>query len=300
MPSYYDKIKFRRLRLSSIVAIEIVWSERTISPKRHVGTRKASQPMDSWTAVPELFRTSTKPLPHPWEERFGPLRAGRIDHLMVVGQIGQSLDGRIATASGHSHYINGAAGLAHLHRLRALVDAVVVGVGTALADDPQLTVRRVSGPSPARVVLDPAGRLPASARMFAADGNRCLRIAAAGAGGTPSLGVETVTLPTTGGRIAPADILQALAAHGFRRVLIEGGAETVSRFLLARCLDRLHVVVAPIILGSGRPSFALPPIDRVGEALSAPMQVHHLDGEVLYDCDLSAQRDAIGRANRST
>ncbi len=256
--------------------------------------------MDSWTAVPDLFRTSTEPLPPPWEERFGPLRAGHIDNLMVVGQIGQSLDGRIATASGHSHYINGAAGLAHLHRLRALVDAVVVGVGTALADDPQLTVRRVSGPSPTRVVLDPAGRLPASARLFAADGIRCLRIAAASANGAPPPGAETVKLPAADGRIAPADILMALAARGFRRVLIEGGAETVSRFLVARCLDRLHVVVAPIILGSGRPSFALPPIDRVGEALRAPMRVHQLDGEVLYDCDLSAQRDAIGRANTST
>ena len=79
--------------------------------------------------------------------------------MVVVGQCGQSIDARIATASGHSHYINGAEGLAHLHRLRALVDAVVVGVGTALADDPQLTVRRVAGPNPARVVIDPNGRL---------------------------------------------------------------------------------------------------------------------------------------------
>ena len=78
---------------------------------------------------------------------------------MVVGQIGQSLDGRIATESGHSKYINGPAGLTHLHRLRALVDAVVIGVGTAIADDPQLTVRRVSGQQPARVVIDPKGRL---------------------------------------------------------------------------------------------------------------------------------------------
>ena len=100
--------------------------------------------MDSWTAVPEAFRALT-PLPAPWEELFGPLRAGAADGLVVVGQIGQSLDGRVATASGHSHYINGPAGLAHLHRLRALVDAVVIGMGTALADDPQLTVRRVSG-----------------------------------------------------------------------------------------------------------------------------------------------------------
>ena len=92
--------------------------------------------MDSWALVPELVRSGASQLPAPWEELFGPLRAGVVDDLMVVGQLGQSLDGRVATETGHSHYINGAAGLAHLHRLRALVDAVVVGIGTALMDDP--------------------------------------------------------------------------------------------------------------------------------------------------------------------
>src|ERR1700704_2740400 len=88
-----------------------------------------------------------------WDGIFGPLHAGQVDDLVVVGQIGQSLDGRAATATGHSHYINGAEGLDHLHRLRALMDAVVVGVATALADDPLLTVRRVCGPHPARGIL---------------------------------------------------------------------------------------------------------------------------------------------------
>src|SRR5258707_155241 len=74
-----------------------------------------------------------------WDGIFGPLRAGRVDDLVVVGQIGQSLDGRTATSTGHSHYINGSEGLDHLHRLRAIVDAVIVGIGTALADDPLLT-----------------------------------------------------------------------------------------------------------------------------------------------------------------
>jgi riboflavin-specific deaminase-like protein len=256
--------------------------------------------MDSWTGVPEMFRASARPLPAPWEARFGPLRTGASDGLVVVGQIGQSLDGRIATATGHSHYINGPEGLAHLHRLRALVDAVVVGVGTALADDPQLTVRRVAGPNPARVVLDPNGRLPGSARLYASDGAQRLLISACGTTAVPPPGVEVVTLAITDETIAPADILAALAARGLRRVLIEGGADTVSRFLAARCLDRLHVVVAPIILGSGRPSFALPPVDRVADALSMSMHVHPLDGEVLYDCDLSAQRLPVGCANRST
>ena len=66
----------------------------------------------------------------------------------------------------------------------------------------------------------------------------------------------------------------------------------VSRFLVANCLDRLHVVVAPIIIGSGRPSFNLPPIERVQEALRAPMKIHQLDGDVLFDCD--PERSAAG------
>ncbi len=114
-----------------------------------------------------------------WNEIFAPLAASQVDELIVIGQIGQSLDGRAATATGHSHYINGSDGLDHLHRLRALVDAVVVGVGTAIADDPQLTVRRVAGENPARVIIDPNGRLPATARAFRDDGTRRIVITAA-------------------------------------------------------------------------------------------------------------------------
>jgi riboflavin-specific deaminase-like protein len=231
---------------------------------------------------------------------FGPLRTGASDGLVVVGQIGQSLDGRIATSSGHSKYINGPAGLTHLHRLRALVDAVVIGVGTALADDPQLTVRRVAGPQPARVVLDPNGRLPATAKVFANDGVRRLLVTAEATRCAPPPGVELLPLPVAGKHIAPPTILAALAERGLRRLLIEGGADTVSRFLAAGCLDRLHVVVAPIILGAGRASFILPPVERADQALRVPIHAHQLDDEVLFDCDLSAQRVPIGRTKTST
>jgi riboflavin-specific deaminase-like protein len=213
----------------------------------------------------------------------------------VVGQFGQSIDARIATTTGHSHYINGAAGLAHLHRLRALVDAVVVGIGTAVADDPQLTVRHVAGPSPARVVIDPSGRLPASARLLAADGIRRIVMTRAETQMRLPAGVEHVALPSPGGQLAPNAILAALAERGFRRILIEGGADTVSRFLAAGCLDRLHVVIAPIILGAGRSSVSLAPIARVEEAMRVPMRIHKLGEEVLLDCDLSAQRAAVAK-----
>jgi diaminohydroxyphosphoribosylaminopyrimidine deaminase / 5-amino-6-(5-phosphoribosylamino)uracil reductase len=256
--------------------------------------------MESWAFVPESFRSMAVPLPVPWEAVFGPLRAGTVDDMVVVGQLGQSLDGRVATPTGHSHYINGPAGLAHLHRLRALVDAVVVGIGTAIADDPQLTVRRVSGPQPARVVIDPNGRLLGSARLLADDGVRRIILTASGMQPKLPRGIEIAELQKSGGQIAPSAILAALKERGLRRILIEGGADTVSRFLAAGCLDRLHVVVAPIVLGSGRVGLTLPPIERADQALRAPMHVHRLDDEVLFDCDLSAQRVAVGCASRST
>jgi len=223
-----------------------------------------------------------------------------VDDCLIVGQLGQSLDGRVATESGHSKYINGPAGLVHLHRLRSLVDVVVVGVGTAIADDPQLTVRRVSGPQPARVVIDPKGRLCADARMFADNGVRRLLITEERTRCTAPAGVEVITLPKIDGQFAPSAILDALAGCGMRRMLIEGGADTISRFLVAGCLDRLHVMVAPIILGNGGPGIVLPSLDRADQAPRMPVRVHKIDDDVLFDCDLSAQRVALGIAKKST
>jgi diaminohydroxyphosphoribosylaminopyrimidine deaminase / 5-amino-6-(5-phosphoribosylamino)uracil reductase len=255
---------------------------------------------DPWEDFSNIFRRGQQPLPQGWADLFGPLRKGTVDDLVVVGQLGQSLDGRIATESGHSKFINGPAGLVHLHRLRSLVDAVVVGVGTAIADDPQLTVRRVVGPQPARVLIDPNGRLGAGARMFADNGIRRLLITAPGTRCLPPSGVEVVALPVVDGQIAPSGILAALAGCGMRRILIEGGANTVSRFLVAGCLDRLHVTVAPIILGGGGPGLILPPLERADQAPRMPIRVHKIDDDVLFDCDLSGQRVALGVAKKST
>jgi riboflavin-specific deaminase-like protein len=259
----------------------------------------SESPHHDWPAVPQAFRAACA-LPAPWDELFGPLRTGEVDELMVLAQIGQSLDGRVATVNGRLEYINGPAGLAHLHRLRALMDAVVVGIGTALADDPQLTVRNVEGPNPVRIVIDPRGRLPAHARLLADDGIRRMVVTAEGVRAKLPAGVEVLALPARDGHIAPADILAPLAARGLRRVLIEGGCETISRFIAAGCLDRLHVVVAPILLGSGRPSCALAPIARAEQAIRPQVRTFPLGNEVLFDCDLTAQRRPIGRAKKST
>ncbi len=209
---------------------------------------------------------------------------------LVIGQIGQSLDGRIATASGHSHYINGKSAITHLHRLRALVDAVVIGVGTALADDPQLTVRLVDGPNPARVVIDPMGRLPPGARCLEG-GER--RIVIGSTGQSPRPDIEAISLPAAAGRFAPRDIIGALAGLGLHRILIEGGGMTISQFLDAGCLDRLHVLVAPMIIGSGRAGIQLAEIARLDEAVRPSVTVTAFDGgDVLFDCDLGRRRNS--------
>jgi len=263
--------------------------------KQAQNSRSRSKPQDpDWDGIPSTFRSGGLLPPH-WDGLFGPLRNATVDDLVVIAQMGQSLDGRIATPTGHSHYINGAAGRAHLHRLRALVDAIVVGVATVVADDPQLTVRLVHGPCPARVVLDPSGRAAADARVFATDGARRLIVTAATGRAPLPAGVEIVNLPLTDGRFAPAAILNAIAERGFRRILVEGGPATISGFLAASCLDRLHILVAPIILGAGPAGLALAPITRIDEALRPAVRIHRIAEEVLFDCDFSARRVPVFR-----
>ncbi|WMS43268.1 RibD family protein [Acuticoccus sp. MNP-M23] len=204
---------------------------------------------------------------------------------LVVGQLGQSLDGRIATASGHSHYVNGPEAIAFLHHLRAHVDAVVVGAGTALADDPQLTVRCCAGPSPARILIDGKRRSGPGLRMLrSADGAGRLVFGARLPDDPPD--VEHV-VPSANAPLAPEAILAVLAERGWHRVLIEGGAHTVSAFLAAGALSRLCVAVAPLIIGGGPGGIALPPVDRLDSALRPETKTFMLPaGDVIFDCTL--------------
>ncbi|WP_457106211.1 RibD family protein [Methylobacterium sp. P5_C11] len=215
---------------------------------------------------------------------FAPFRAGTAQRPFVVAQLGQSLDGRIATRSGDSKYINLCPALDHLHRIRAQVDAVVVGIGTVLADDPLLTVRRVDGASPARVVIDPSGRIPPTARCLAEDGVRRLVVCRSNAAVPRS--AEAVRMADHAA-FCPRAIVARLGSLGFARVLIEGGARTVSSFIDAGAIDRLHLMVAPMLMGSGRCGLDLRPISALSEAMRPLTTSYHLGGgEVLFDCDL--------------
>ncbi len=219
-------------------------------------------------------------------EIFMPIVAARAQarRTMVVALLGQSLDGRIATLSGHSHYVNCEAALLHLHRMRALADAVIVGAGTVALDDPQLTVRRCEGRTRLRVVVDPDARAPAERKVFA-DGRAPTLLARCREAAVPA-GAEAVTVARKDNAMDIGALLDTLYSRGVRLALVEGGGRTVSHFMASRRVDRLQLAIAPLVIGSGRPSIALPPIETLADALRPPTRRFALGADTLFECRL--------------
>jgi len=210
------------------------------------------------------------------------------DHPMRIAHLGQSLDGRIATVIGASHYVTGPENIDHLHRLRALCDAVVVGAGTAEADNPRLTVRRVAGENPLRVVIDPRGRLSPTLGIFNDCAAKTLIYRAkpvpAKQAAQFSENVEIAVMPKEDDGISPGAIIDDLRQRGAKRIFVEGGGVTVSRFLRAGCLDRLQVTIAPMVIGSGRSGISLPEIDRLDRAIRPRARHFSMGSDILFDC----------------
>lgn len=219
---------------------------------------------------------------------YAPLCGAHEGRPLTIAHLGQSLDGYIATASGDSYYVTGPENVCHLHRMRALCSAIVVGARTIERDDPQLTVRHVAGPNPVRVVLDPSAKLDASRRVFTDGAAATLVVHAAGVEARAPGSAEIVRVPVEGGRLNLAVLLERLRERGLASVFVEGGGSTVSRFLEAGVLDRLHVAIAPLVLGSGRPGLTLPARERIAECLRPAHRVFTMGGDVLFDCDLRA------------
>jgi diaminohydroxyphosphoribosylaminopyrimidine deaminase/5-amino-6-(5-phosphoribosylamino)uracil reductase len=181
---------------------------------------------------------------------------------LVTLKLAASLDGRIATSSGASRWITAAPARALVHRLRDEHDAVMVGAGTVIADDPQLTCRRRGGRDPLRVIVDGRLRLPLTATVVSRDAAPGTVVATAVRGGAKLAalrrrGVRVVSLPARGGEIALPVLLRRLATDHVSSVLIEGGAGLAAAALRARVVDRLLIFLAPkLIGGDGVPMLA--------------------------------------------
>ena len=207
------------------------------------------------------------------------------DQHVVTAHLGQSMDGFIATTNGKSHYINGQKNIIHLHRMRALADAVLVGSNTVQNDNPQLTTRLVDGPNPVRVAIDPNLRLSPTHHIFTQPDAPTLVLCGEDIvdktrHSAPH--VEILPLPSTNGRIRPSDCCQTLASRGLKNLLIEGGGETVSQFVNAGTVHYLQIALAPIFLGEGKRGLQIPAVAGPNAALRLKTLKYHMGDDVLY------------------
>lgn len=196
---------------------------------------------------------------------FMPQMAEAKGRACTVAHFAQSLDGKIATATGHSKWIGNDENLVHAHRMRALCDAVLIGGGTLAFDRPRLTVRHVPGEHPVRVVV---GRPDANyaSLLHACDQPILVYGATASATDAP---VEYTKLPVlSDGRVCSVQVLEALYERGIRSVYLEGGPTTTSRFLKDGAVDILQLHISPMLFGSGMSAVKLDPIVQVDEAIA--------------------------------
>jgi diaminohydroxyphosphoribosylaminopyrimidine deaminase/5-amino-6-(5-phosphoribosylamino)uracil reductase len=190
----------------------------------------------------------------------------------VVAKFATSLDGKIATRTGESRWITGPEARTEGHRLRDRVDAILVGVGTVLADDPELTTRLPDAGRPAhhplRLVLDSTGRTPQGARLLGPDlpGRTAICTTERSSPAwreAVAAGAEVLVLPEREGRVDPEALLVALGQRGVTSLLVEGGATVHGAFFDAGLVDRVVAFVAPLVIGgAGAPS----PVGGTGPA----------------------------------
>jgi len=261
---------------------------RSVSPT-HSPAALAWQPGDGWQLCPGLPAGARDLV-----ELYLPICGLRPGEKYVTGHLGQSLDGCIATRSGDACFVTGNENILHLHRMRALCDAIIVGAGTVATDNPRLTTRLVSGDNPVRVILDPRRRLSPDHKVFRDAAaptllvcNRDLANAEAERHGQAEvIGVRC----NDQGHLDLADLLQHLAQRGLFVSFVEGGGVTVSAFAAAGLLDRLQITVAPVVIGAGRPGLQLPPADSMRDCLRPPNRIFRMGEDVLYDCEKSTEK----------
>ncbi len=223
----------------------------------------------------------------------------RVDRPYVVLKYAQTLDGRIATGGGDSKWISGAEERRVAHAMRAACDAVLVGAGTVLADDPLLTVRMVAGASPIRVILDSTLRVPSHAQVF---GPTAATLVLASERSSPQRraalrrrGVKVEVVREAPEGIDLADGLARLLALGIQSVLVEGGGRVITSTLRGRLADRVVVAVAPLLLGTGTEAVGDLGTSVVADGLRLLNRtVYQVGPDLLVAGDLDADRRRRG------
>lgn len=232
-----------------------------------------------------------------------PVLGTHTEPSVVVGHLGQSVDARIATLNGDAFFVTGEENRDHLHRMRALCHAVLVGAETVLIDNPQLNTRTVSGPSPIRVVVDPRRRVPATAGILH-DGAAPTWLFHStdltdSQEQTEAL-VQRIILTEVSGRLLMTDIIDALKQRGVTRLFVEGGGVLVSTMLTQNCLHLLQVAAAPLLVGDGRPAIQLPGVHAMKDALRPPFQLYRMGEDVMWNFNVRNIDVASGESKEAS
>ena len=207
----------------------------------------------------------------------------RKNKKLVIAQIGQSIDGRIALNNGNSHYINNPKSIIYLHCLRSISDAIIVGSNTIKKDDPLLTTRKIKGTNPKRIIIDGSLSLNNKYKIFN-DGNENIIFTKS----DKNIRLNNSTIIRLKEKNFTKNLIMQIKKLKYKNILVEGGSKTISELINNKYIDILQFMIAPILIGSGINSLNLKEISNLNKAIRPKNNFNELDNEIIVNLFLNS------------
>ena len=207
----------------------------------------------------------------------------RKNKKLVIAQIGQSIDGRIALNNGNSHYINNPKSIIYLHCLRSISDAIIVGSNTIKKDDPLLTTRKIKGTNPKRIIIDGSLSLNNKYKIFN-DGNENIIFTKS----NKNIKLNNSTIIRLKEKNFTKNFITQIKKLKYKNILVEGGSKTISELINNKYIDILQFMIAPILIGSGINSLNLKEISNLNKAIRPKHNFNELENEIIVNLFLNS------------
>ena len=207
----------------------------------------------------------------------------RKNKKLVIAQIGQSIDGRIALNNGNSHYINNPKSIIYLHCLRSISDAIIVGSNTIKKDDPLLTTRKIKGTNPKRIIIDGSLSLNNKYKIFN-DGNENIIFTKS----NKNIRLNNSKIIRLKEKNFTKNLITQIKKLKYKNILVEGGSKTISELINNKYIDILQFMIAPILIGSGINSLNLKEISNLNKAIRPKHIFNELENEIIVNLFLNS------------
>ena len=207
----------------------------------------------------------------------------RKNKKLVIAQIGQSIDGRIALKNGNSHYINNPKSIIYLHCLRSISDAIIVGSNTIKKDNPLLTTRKIKGTNPKRIIIDGSLSLNNKYKIFN-DGNENIIFTKS----SKIVKLNNSTIIRLKEKNFTKNLITQIKKLKYKNILVEGGSKTISELINNKYIDILQFMIAPILIGSGINSLNLKEISNLNRAIRPKHNFNELENEIIVNLFLNS------------